>query len=54
MTTKIFWNEEEYNHEKDGKVKNVNGGFMFVPYMYGLDDPIYKIIFIWHVIYSFS
>ena len=25
MTTKIFWNEEEYNHEKDGKVKNVNG-----------------------------
>jgi len=42
MTTKIFWNEEEYNHEKDGKVKNVNGGFMFVPYMYGLEDPIYK------------
>lgn len=42
MTTKIFWNEEDYNHETDGKIKNVNGGFMFVPYMYGLNDPIYK------------
>ena len=21
MKTKIFWNEEDYNHEKDGKVK---------------------------------
>ena len=42
MKTKIFWNEEDYNHEKDGKVKNVNGGFMFVPYMCGLEDSIYK------------
>ena len=39
---KTFWNEDNYNHETDGKVKNVNGGFMFVPYMHGLKDPIYK------------
>ena len=39
---KIFWNEEDYNHETEGKIKNINGGFMFVPYMHGLNDPIYK------------
>ena len=39
---KIFWNEEDYNHETDGDIKNVNGGFMFIPYMYGLEDHIYK------------
>jgi len=42
MSIKIFWNDEDYNHEKDGQIKNVNGGFMFVPYMYGLNDDIYK------------
>ena len=39
---KTFWNEDDYNTLTDGRVKNVNGSGMFVPYMYGLDDPIYK------------
>ena len=39
---KTFWKEEDYNVFKDGQVKNVNGGFMFIPWMYGLEDPIYK------------
>ena len=25
MSIKIFWNDEDYNHEKDGQIKNVNG-----------------------------
>jgi hypothetical protein len=39
---KTFWNEFEYNVFKDGQIKNVNGSFMFIPYMHGLEDPIYK------------
>ena len=40
MDFKTFWNEYEDNLE--GQVKNVNGSFMFIPYMHGLEDPIYK------------
>tara|TARA_Y100001937_G_scaffold92460_1_gene125205 strand:+ start:233 stop:736 length:504 start_codon:yes stop_codon:yes gene_type:complete len=39
---KTFWNEDDYNTLTDGRVKNVNGSGMFIPYMHGLDDPIYK------------
>ena len=39
---KTFWNEEDYNTITDGAVKNINGSGMFVPYMYGIEDPIYK------------
>ena len=39
---KTFWNEEDYNTITDGAVKNINGSGMFVPYMYGVEDPIYK------------
>ena len=31
-----------YNIETDGKIKNVNGQLMFVPYMTGLNDILYK------------
>ena len=40
MDFKTFWNEYEDNLE--GQVKNVNGSFIFIPYMHGLEDPIYK------------
>lgn len=39
---KTFWKEEDYNVFEDGQIKNVNGGFMFIPWMHGLEDPIYK------------
>lgn len=26
------FNEDDYNIETDGSIKNVNGGFVFVPY----------------------
>ena len=39
---KTFWNEDDYNTLTDGRVKNVNGSGMFIPYMHGLNDPIYK------------
>ena len=39
---KVFWDENKLDVFKDGKVKNVNGSFMFIPYMIGLNDPIYK------------
>lgn len=39
---KVFWDENKLDVFKDGKVKNVNGSFMFIPYMVGLNDPIYK------------
>jgi len=37
---KTFWNEDDYNHETDGRVKGPHG--VFIPYMQGIDDPIYK------------
>ena len=39
---KTFWNESDYNTFEDGQIKNVNGSFIFVPYMNGTEDPIYK------------
>lgn len=42
MKIKTFWNEEDYNTITDGAVKNINGSGMFIPYMYGVEDPIYK------------
>lgn len=40
---KQYFNEEDYNLETDGEVKNVNGSAMFVPFMHGLDDKLLKI-----------
>jgi|TARA_B110000967_G_scaffold64259_1_gene66204 hypothetical protein len=39
---KTFWKEENYNLETDGAVKNVNGSFIFIPYLKGVNDLIYK------------
>ena len=39
---KTFFNDEDYNIETDGQIKNVNGNFVFIPYMEGLSDPLYK------------
>jgi hypothetical protein len=36
---KTFFNDEDYNIETDGQIKNVNGNFVFIPYMEGLNDP---------------
>ena len=35
------FNEDDYNIETDGSIKNVNGSFMFVPYMEGVNDTVY-------------
>ena len=40
---KQYFNEEDYNLETDGEVKDVNGSAMFVPFMHGLDDKLLKI-----------
>ena len=33
---------DSYNVETDGKIKYINGSLVFVPYMKGINDPIYK------------
>ena len=38
---KVF-NEDDYNIEKDGLIKNVDGSFMFIPYMEGINDVVYN------------
>jgi hypothetical protein len=39
---KTFWNEEDYNTITDGAVKYINGAGIFIPYMHGIKDDIYK------------
>tara|TARA_R100000541_G_scaffold24733_2_gene34429 strand:+ start:1592 stop:2086 length:495 start_codon:yes stop_codon:yes gene_type:complete len=39
---KKFFNEENYNIETDGQIKNVNGSGMFIPFMSGTNDILYK------------
>ena len=35
-------NLDGYNIQNDGKVRYINGGLSFVPWMTGTDDPIYQ------------
>ena len=35
-------NLDSYNIKTDGKIRNIDGGLRFVPYINGVDDPIYK------------
>ena len=38
---KVF-NEDDYNIEKDGVIRNLDGNFMFIPYMKGINDVVYN------------
>jgi hypothetical protein len=40
---KQFFKEKDYNLETDGEIKNVNGSAMFVPFMSGVDDDLFKL-----------
>ena len=39
---KTFFDNNDYNIETDGAIKNVNGAAMFIPFMTSTDDVLYK------------
>jgi hypothetical protein len=39
---KTFWKEGDYNTITEGAVKYINGAGIFIPYMHGIKDDIYK------------
>ena len=43
INVKKFFKEKDYNLETDGEIKNVNGSAMFVPFMSGVDDDLFKL-----------